>query len=161
MAFWINAYNAYTLKLVASVEGISSIREITGLGTKGDPDSAKPWDQPIATVGGKDYTLNQVEHEIIRPRFGDARIHFALVCAAYSCPQLRREAYVADPRQRTAGLSQLFNWFAEDFGADQNAILRYAADFVSNPAAANSLRNEPHRWNITYLEYDWSLNDRE
>lgn len=182
LAFWINAYNAYTLKLVASVEGISSIREITGLGTKGDPDSAKPWDQPIATVGGKDYTLNQVEHEIIRPRFGDARIHFALVCAAYSCPQLRREAYVADrldaqlneqgrwfmaqrneidPRQRTAGLSQLFNWFAEDFGADQNAILRYAADFVSNPAAANSLRNEPHRWNITYLEYDWSLNDRE
>ena len=182
LAFWINAYNAYTLKLVASVDGISSIREITGIGTKGDPDSAKPWDQPIAGIGGKTYTLNQVEHEIIRPEFGDARIHFALVCAAYSCPQLRREAYVADrlddqldeqgrwflehrntfdPRTRTAGLSQLFTWFAEDFGADQNAILRYAADFVSNPAAANSLRNEPQRWTVSYLDYDWSLNNRK
>lgn len=181
MAFWINAYNAYTLQLVASVENVRTIREITGLGTRGDAESAKPWDQPIATIGGKDYTLNQVEHEIIRPQFGDARIHFALVCAAYSCPQLRSEAYVADrldeqldaqgrwfmahrneidPRQRTAGLSQLFNWFAEDFGADQNEILRYAAQFVAHPAAANSLRNEPHRWKVTYLDYDWSLNDR-
>ena len=181
LAFWINAYNAYTLKLVASVEGVTTIREITGLGTKGDPDTAKPWDQPIAVIGGKTYTLNQVEHEIIRPEFGDARIHFALVCAAYSCPQLRSEAFVADrldaqldeqgrwfmehrneinPRTRTAGLSQLFTWFAEDFGADQNAILRYAAQFVTVPAAANSLRNEPQRWTVTYLDYDWSLNDR-
>ncbi len=182
LAFWMNAYNAYTLQLVASVEGISTIREITGLGTTGDPNSAKPWDQPIATIGGQNYTLNQVENEIIRPRFGDARIHFALVCAAYSCPQLRTEAYVADrldeqlneqgrwfmeqrneinPRQRSAGLSELFNWFAEDFGADQNEILRYAAQFVTNPAAANSLRNEPHRWKVSFLEYDWSLNDRK
>jgi hypothetical protein len=181
LALWINAYNAYTLKLVASVDGISSIREITGLGTAGDPDSAKPWDQPIAIIGGDTYTLNQVEHEIIRPEFGDARIHFALVCAAYSCPILRREAYAADqldaqlddqgrwfmkhrneldPRSRTAGLSQLFNWFAEDFGDDQNAILRYAAQFVTHPAIANSLRNEPHRWKVHYLDYDWSLNDR-
>jgi len=182
LAFWINAYNAYTLQLVASVDGVTTIREITGLGTKGDPETAQPWDQPIAHIGGKAYTLNQVEHEIIRPEFGDARIHFALVCAAYSCPQLRSEAYVAerldaqlneqgrwflehrnaiDPRTRTAGLSQLFTWFAEDFGADQNAILRYAADFVKNPAAANSLRNEPQRWKVSYLDYDWTLNDRK
>ncbi len=182
LAFWINAYNAYTLKLVASVEGVGSIREITGLGTKGDPDTAQPWDQPVATIGGETYTLNQVEHEIIRPEFGDARIHFALVCAAYSCPQLRSEAYVADrleaqlneqgrwflehrnaidPRTRTAGLSQLFSWFAEDFGGDQDAILRYAADFVTHPAAAQSLRNEPQRWTVTYLDYDWSLNNRK
>lgn len=181
LSLWINAYNAYTLKLVSSVEGVSTIREITGVGTKGNAETAKPWDQSFAVVGGKTYTLNQIEHEIIRPEFQDARIHFALVCAAYSCPNLRREAYVADrldeqldeqgrwfmvnrneldPRSRTASLSQLFNWFAEDFGADQNAILRYASQFVENRAAANSLRNEPHRWNVSYSEYDWSLNNR-
>jgi len=181
LALWINAYNAYTLQLVASVPDATTIREITGLGTKGDAETAKPWDQAIAVVGGETYTLNQIEHEIIRPEFNDARIHFALVCAAYSCPNLRPEAYVADrleqqldeqgrwfmtnrneldPRTRTAQLSQLFNWFAEDFGADQNAILRYAAQFVESPAAANSLRNEPHRWTVDYLYYDWSLNDR-
>ncbi len=181
LALWMNAYNAYTLQLVSSVEEISSIREIVEPGKAGNPDTAKPWDHAFAVVGGKTYTLNQIEHEIIRPEFGDARIHFALVCAAYSCPILRNEAYVAerldeqlddqgrwfmthrnelDPRRRTAGLSQLFNWFAEDFGSDQNERLRYAAQFVNDPATANSLRNEPHRWKVTFLDYDWSLNNR-
>lgn len=182
LAFWINAYNAYTLKLVAATPGVNSIREITGLGTTGDPKTAKPWDQPIATIGGKNYTLNQVEHDVIRPTFADARVHFALVCAAYSCPLLRREAYAAthlddqldaqgrwfmthrnkiDPQSRTARLSSLFNWFASDFGNDQDALLRFVADFVSAPAAAHSLRNEPQRWKVSYLDYDWSLNNRK
>lgn len=180
LALWINAYNAYTLKLVASVPTAKTIREITGLGTKGNQDTAKPWDHVFATVGGKDYTLNQIENEIIRPRFQDARIHFALVCAAYSCPQLRNEAFVAerldeqlneqgrwflehrnviDPRSRTAKLSRIFDWFKDDFGRDQNALLQYIADFVPI-RSANSLRNETHRWTVSYNEYDWSLNDR-
>jgi hypothetical protein len=181
LALWINAYNAYTLKLVASVPTATTIREITGLGTKGNQDTAKPWDHVFATVGGKDYTLNQIENEIIRPRFKDARIHFALVCAAYSCPQLRNEAFVAgrldeqlneqghrflenrnmiDPRTRTAELSQIFNWFKEDFGSDENEVLRYLADFVPT-SSANSLRNETRRWTVSYQDYDWSLNDRK
>lgn len=180
LAFWINAYNAYTLQLVSSVPKAKSIKEITGLGTRGDPDSAKPWDQAIAKIGGKSYTLNHVENEIIRPEFNDARIHFALVCAAYSCPQLLNEAYVADrlndqlneqgrlfmehrnvidPRTRTAKLSQIFKWFNVDFGNDEKELLRYLADFAE-VRAANSLRNEAHRWTVSYLEYDWTLNDR-
>lgn len=181
LALWINAYNAYTLKLVASVPSAKTIREITGLGTKGDQDVAKPWDHVFATVGGKDYTLNQIENEIIRPRFKDARIHFALVCAAYSCPQLRNEAFVAerldeqldeqgrwflehrnaiDPRTRTAKLSQIFSWFKDDFGSDEKELLRYLADFVPI-RSANSLRNEARRWTVSYQDYDWSLNDRK
>ncbi|GAB5559535.1 MAG: DUF547 domain-containing protein [Synoicihabitans sp.] len=181
LALWINAYNAYTLKLVASVPSAKTIREITGLGTKGNQDTAKPWDHVFATVGGTDYTLNQIENEIIRPRFKDARIHFALVCAAYSCPQLRNEAFVAerldeqlneqgrwflehrnkvDPYTRTAELSQIFDWFKDDFGDDEKALLRYIADYLPI-RAKNSLRNEPHRWKVTYAEYDWSLNDRK
>ncbi len=181
LALWINAYNAYTLKLVASVPSTKTIREITGLGTKGSQDTAKPWDHVFATVGGTDYTLNQIENEIIRPRFKDARIHFALVCAAYSCPQLRNEAFVAerldeqlneqgrlflqhrnkvDPYTRTAQLSQIFNWFKDDFGSDEKALLRYLADFVEI-RTANSLRNEARRWTVSYGEYDWSLNDRK
>ena len=180
LAFWINAYNAYTLKLVASVPAAESITEITGLGTKGDADTAKPWDQAIAEIGGETYTLNHIENEIIRPEFNDARIHFALVCAAYSCPQLRNEAYVPDrlneqlneqgrhfmthrnvidPRTRTAQLSQIFKWFDVDFGSDEKELLRYLADFVEVPAA-NSLRNEARRWTVSYSEYVWSLNDR-
>ena len=181
LALWINAYNAYTLKLVASVPSAKTIREITGLGTKGNQDTAKPWDHVFATVGGTDYSLNHIENEIIRPRFGDARIHFALVCAAYSCPQLRNEAFVAerldeqldeqgrwflehrnviDPRSRTAKLSQIFNWYKDDFGRDDQELLQYLADFVPVPAA-NSLRNETHRWSVSYRDYDWSLNDRQ
>lgn len=181
LALWINAYNAYTLQLVASVPGITSIREIKAPGQRGDPNSNKPWDQAFAVVGGTAYTLNQIENEIIRPRFGDHRIHYALVCAAFSCPSLRREAYVAekldaqldeqghdflqhrntfDARRRTAGLSQILNWYGIDFGDDQAAQLRTLAEHVSDPAVANSLRNEPHRWSVSYLDYDWSLNNR-
>jgi hypothetical protein len=181
LALWINAYNAYTLKLVTSVEGISSIREIKAPGKRGDPDTNKPWDQPFAIVGGTTYTLNQIENEIIRPRFNDPRIHYALVCAAFSCPSLRREAYVAerldaqldkqgrwflkhrnqfDAKRRTAGLSQILNWYGVDFGDDQASQLRTLAEHVTSPAVANSLRNEPHHWTVTYLDYDWSLNNR-
>ena len=182
LAFWINAYNAYTLRLVVSVNGITSIREISGLGTKGDPDTNKPWDQPFAAVGDQNYTLNQIENEIIRSRFGDVRIHYALVCAAYACAQLRSEAYSAeklddqldeqgrwflanrnefDPRTRTARLSQIIQWYRVDFGADDTAVLETLADHAPLPVVANSLRNEARRWKVSYLDYDWTLNDRK
>ena len=65
-----------------------------------------------------------------------------------------------DPRTRTAELSQIFNWFKEDFGSDENEVLRYLADFVPT-SSANSLRNETRRWTVSYQDYDWSLNDRK
>ncbi|MCF3649923.1 DUF547 domain-containing protein [Synoicihabitans lomoniglobus] len=180
LAFWINAYNAYTLKLIASVYPVDTIRTITAVGQTDDVDQGKPWDIPLAIVGGRAYTLEFIEHEIIRPQFNDARIHFALVCAAVSCPKLRHEAYTAtdlnaqlndqgrwflahrneiDGRRRTARLSQIFNWFADDFGGNQTAILDFIADFTTADIA-RSLRRDPDGWKVSYLDYDWDLNDR-
>ncbi len=174
LAYWINAYNALTLKLVLAHHPVKSIRDIPHPGLK------SPWDLPVATIEGRELTLNQIEHEILRPVFKDPRIHYAIVCAAVSCPPLRSEAFVPerldaqldeqgrvflakqnqfDPATRTARLSQIFNWFGGDFGPDAPAVLRAIA--VHAPAEiATALRTAPDRWKIEYLDYDWSLNER-
>ena len=154
LAFWINAYNAYTLKLITSVYPVDTIRAIHALDQTGSPDTGHPWDIAFAEV--------------------------ALVCASVSCPKLRNEAYVPhrledqlndqgrwflthrnqlDGRRRTAQLSQLFTWFADDFGSSPANILDFIADFAT-PGLPTSLRLSPDRWKLTYLDYDWSLNDR-
>ncbi|WP_221031220.1 DUF547 domain-containing protein [Actomonas aquatica] len=178
LAFWINAYNAYTLKLVLSVYPIDSIKVIHGLGQTGPADDKAPWEVPLAVVNGEALTLNQIEHAIIRQRWDEPRIHFALVCAALSCAQLRAEAYSAaqletqlqqqaewffahrntfDPRRRQAALSQLLNWYRADFATTDAELLRYAAQFLPDDLA-KSLRQNPGKWKITYQPYDWTLN---
>src|SRR5688500_5159413 len=91
LAFWINAYNAYTIQLVNAHGERKSIRNINK--TLGVIKAMGPWKEEIVRAGGKTMSLDFVEHEIIRKRFREPRIHFALVCAARSCPPLRREAY--------------------------------------------------------------------
>ncbi|MEO7368634.1 MAG: DUF547 domain-containing protein, partial [Gemmatimonadaceae bacterium] len=89
LSFWINAYNAYTIALIVRHRETKSIRNINrtfGLSLKG------PWKEPLARVGGRAYTLDGIENEIIRPTFREPRVHFALVCAARGCPPLRSEA---------------------------------------------------------------------
>lgn len=76
LAFWMNAYNAFTIKLILDNYPTPSIMKLYG---------GKAWDQEWIDLGGKTYSLNQIEHDIIRPVFNDARIHFAVVCAAKSC----------------------------------------------------------------------------
>ena len=91
LALWLNAYNAWTIELINlhnERESIRNINKTLGLAIKG------PWTQPLAKVGGVTYTLDDIEHGIIRKEFDDPRIHFALVCAAISCPPLRQEAYI-------------------------------------------------------------------
>ena len=96
LAFWLNAYNAYTLKLIVDRRPEKSITEIGDGGTApGALPKTTPWDLRFADIGGKKYTLNEIEHEVIRRRFKDARAHFALNCASVSCPPLRPEAYSA------------------------------------------------------------------
>ena len=180
-AYWINAYNAYTLKLVAEHYPISSINDLaTGGRYAAQLIGKTPWDIRFADAGGRKLTLNEIEHEILRKEFKDARLHFAIVCAALSCPILRSEAYVPerldeqldlqgrwffrwrnrfDPETKQATLSKIFDWFAEDFGANQTELLRFVAAYAPAPIAA-SLSAEPEKWKLNYTFYDWGLNER-
>jgi len=175
LAFYINAYNAYTVKLILENfqdnRPVASIKKIGGF-------FSSPWSIRLVRIGGRLLTLDNIEHDIIRPQFRDPRIHFAINCAARSCPPLRGEAYVGERLERqlddstaaflndpnatfVAGnvlhLSKIFDWFSEDFGDDAASfIARYARGELAAAikAAGPSLR-------LKFLPYDWSLNGIE
>jgi hypothetical protein len=178
LAFWINAYNAYTIQLVnahGERESIRNINKTLGLG-KG------PWKEEMVRAAGRTLSLDQVEHEIIRKQFREPRIHFALVCAARGCPPLRTEAYTGarlaaqlddqaraflarspeknrvDVAARTARLSPILDWYRDDFGGSQAAVGRYVAAFLPEGPARRLL--ESGDFALEYTAYDWSLNKR-
>jgi hypothetical protein len=182
LAFWINAYNAYTLKIICENYPVKSINELHGGGLiMGTILNTTVWDKELVTINQKKTTLNTIEHKIIRPIFHDPRIHFALVCAAKSCPPLRAEAYEGDildqqlddqgktflnnpswnafdPIRQEAFLSRIFNWYAEDFGGKDERVLLFIARFLPKELA-NTIKVDPKAWKIHYNEYDWALND--
>ena len=84
MAYWINVYNAFTIKMIVDNYPVSSITKLHG---------GKPWDVKWIELGEKKYSLNEIEHNILRPQFKDARIHFAVNCAAQSCPPILNKAW--------------------------------------------------------------------
>ncbi|MEO6568663.1 MAG: DUF547 domain-containing protein [Opitutaceae bacterium] len=182
LAFWLNAYNAYTLKLVIDREPEKSITELgTGGRVLGAIFKTSAWDIRFAEIGGRRFTLNEIEHEIIRRKFKDARAHFALNCASGSCPILRPEAYQADQLNRqldeqaqqflrdesrnrfdlaskTAWLSAIFSWYQKDFGQDKRTTLLAAAKYAPDDVR-HSIEADPGTWTVKHLAYDWSLND--
>ena len=164
-AFWMNAYNAYTIKVILDYYPLKSIMDIKKNG-KG------AWDIPFAKVGGKAYTLNAIEHEILRPKFKDARVHAGINCASYSCPPILNEAFTAsnvdvllnkafigfvnDPKRNkiqknSIQLSKLFEWFKDDFTQSGNVNL---IDFLNKYSKIKISKTAK----ITYLDYNWSLN---
>ncbi|MCZ6673853.1 MAG: DUF547 domain-containing protein [Verrucomicrobia bacterium] len=172
MAFWINAYNAYTLKLIVAHYPTASILDIP------HKKYESPWEIPLAKVAGQTHTLDHIENGILRVKFPDSRIHYALVCAARSCPQLRSEAYTEerlydqmneqgtwfmenrnsfDLKTRTMNLSKVFEWYAVDFGEDASETLRTIAPFT-NPSIRESIEKNSKAWKITFSEWDWRLN---
>ena len=161
LAYWINVYNAYTVKLVLQHYPVQTIKDIY---------QGNPWDKAWITLGGKTYSLNQIENEYIRQRFRDPRIHFALNCGALSCPPLLNEAYdparldtqlisrtkafIADQFQNqtaatTVRLSQLFVWYKDDFKPD---VISFLNTYLATPIPAEA--------KIEFVEYDWSLNEK-
>lgn len=167
LAFLINLYNAATLRLILDHYPIASIRKI---GPVWDPNKA--WKLPVVNVFGRSVTLNQVEHEMIRPVYREPRAHFALVCAAKGCPPLRSEAYDGarlnaqlDDQARTflfqkakndagragetAYLSPIFKWYIEDFGGSKKSVL----NFVKRWLPVEDV------WTVEWTEYDWALNE--
>ncbi len=181
LAFWINAYNAYTLKVIADNYPISSINELhTGGRIIAHILKTTVWDKDFVVINNKKMTLNQIEHEIIRPVFKDPRVHFALVCAALGCAPLRNEAYTggkldeqlndqgktffADPslnsfdeKNYVAHLSKILDWYGDDFGDNDTQILKRIKKFLPEQIA-ESFNNEIDKWEIDYNSYNWDLN---
>lgn len=172
LAFWINLYNAQTIRVVLDDYPVSSIRKI-----KDGPFSIGPWNRRELAVNGVALSLNDIEHRIIRPSFNEPRIHYALNCAAVSCPNLAPEAwrgagleaaleaaeraYLADPRGVLIGddgrvtVSKIYIWFREDFGDNEGEVLeRLIAKSPASTRAALEARGRIDRY-----DYDWSLNE--
>jgi len=178
LAFWINAYNAYTIHLINLRGERDSIRNIKAPGSplKG------PWAEPVARVGSRSYSLDEIEHQVIRNRYREPRIHFALVCAALGCPPLRAEAYDGsrieaqleeqarlfllktpeknrvDVEKGIVYLSPIFDWFKEDFGGSDAAVLRYIARFYPEGAEKRLLLSG--KATVARTGYAWKLNKR-
>jgi hypothetical protein len=159
LAFWINAYNAFTLKLILNHYPVSSILNLY---------EGKPWEYRWINIRGKTLSLDDIEHGIIRKEFKEPRIHFAVNCASRSCPPLQREAFTAKnlnillEKATTAfvngnqnriapdnpELSSIFKWYDSDFGDLTAFINKYSKVKVKRSAK------------ITFLTYDWSLNEK-
>lgn len=164
-AYWINTYNAYTIKLILKYYPLKSIKDI-------NIDGKIAWKIPLIKVGNKHYTLDGIEHKILRKKFEDPRIHVGINCAAKSCPKLWNHAFTernidfaldnlmlefinAGQRNKISKnkleLSRIFDWFFNDFtknGTLINYINKYASIKVSKKAS------------IKYLTYDWILNNK-
>ena len=182
LAFWLNAYNAYTLKVICENYPIKSINNLHRGGLAlGSLLNKTVWDRKLATIKNTQFSLNQIEHDILRKEFNEPRIHFALVRAAKSCPPLRDEAYEADfidyqlndqgriffadytknrfdLKRKVAFISKIFDWFKEDFANIQEQLLLYLSKFLPEKLA-QEIRQDAKSWKIKYLKYNWRLND--
>jgi hypothetical protein len=163
-AYLINAYNAFTVKLIVKHYPVESIRKIGGL-------FSSPFTTGCAKIGDKEYSLDDIEKGMLL-KMGDPRVHFAVNCASESCPKLADEAFLAttldqqldqaavefvnsDKNQLSASevkLSKIFKWYASDFESDGQSVI----DFI-NRYAEVSLSEEA---SIDYLDYSWKLNEQ-
>lgn len=173
LAYWINLYNALTVRVVLDHYPVDSIRDIklsSGLFAAG------PWDKKLIVIEGEEVSLNDIEHRIIRPIWRDARVHYALNCASIGCPSLAPKAFTAaslDARLNQAAtafvnsphgvrvadgqitVSRIFDWFHEDFGGGDDAVFEHILSFAA-PKLREAMRAIGKIGNVAY---DWTLND--
>ena len=139
MPYWINFYNALTVEVILENYPVESIRDIkSGLFSSG------PWGAELVRVEGHDLSLDDIEHEILRPIWKDKRIHYAVNCASISCPNLARTAYTEQQHRRICWsrapgtistaraacaskdgeiiASKLYSWYDDDFGNEQDLL---------------------------------------
>ena len=174
LAFWINAYNAVTIKGILREYPTTSIRNHTSrIG------GYNLWHHLLLKVGGKEWSLDAIEHKVLRP-MGEPRIHFAIVCASKGCPRLLNEAYVGsklnrqlelnaqvffsrpihlqyDAKSNTLYTSSILNWFGADFGQSQKQILERVETWLPEQIKTTV---DWKTVKVKYLKYDWSLNDK-
>jgi hypothetical protein len=173
LALMLNAYNAFTLKLIIENPGIESIKDIS---------SAKRWDDKRWIIGDNTLSLNEIEHDIIRQRYGEPLVHFALVCASKSCPKLRNEPFTGskllfqlndqathffsqqqnfrwDEQNNKIYLSEILDWFRYDFAENEEGVVEYAINYI-DPETAKDIKKKKQDLKIKYISYDWSLNGK-
>ena len=170
-AFYANAYNAWTIKLILNgYPGVKSIKDLGSL-------LKSPWKKKIARIDGKRMTLDHIEHEILRPRFKDPRVHFAINCAAESCPPLSDEPFSGDTLDQQLDrltrsfvndlnnnylkgnvlyVSSIFKWFKTDF---KDGIVNFFLKYAEGDLKIN-LKAIENKVKVKYLDYDWSLNGK-
>ena len=168
MAFYLNAYNLLAIKLVSEYQPKKSIRDI---GTWFSP----VWQKPAAVIAGKTVSLDTIEHSILR-KMNEPRVHFALVCASMSCPDLRMEAYNSKDlehqlEQQTKNflankekglhikggdvyISKIFDWFTEDFSKDNNAagVIRFIAKYNIEVGRFSNYETLDYNWNLNQVQ---------
>jgi hypothetical protein len=169
-AFWANLYNALTIDVVLEAWPVASIREIdAGLFSSG------PWKRKVATVNGAALTLDNIEHDILRPGWKDARVHYAVNCASFSCPNLPLKAwrgatleqdlndaaaaYVNHPRGATFDgedlvVSSIYSWYQSDFGGGEAGVITHLSIYAAAPLKEKLLKVSA----IDRDVYDWSIN---
>tara|TARA_R110002126_G_C10490437_1_gene503716 strand:+ start:24360 stop:25070 length:711 start_codon:yes stop_codon:yes gene_type:complete len=164
-AFWINAYNAYTIKLILENYPLKSILDIK-------KDGKTAWKISFAKVGGETYTLDHIEHEILRKTLFDPKIHVGVNCASGSCPKLGNVAFTEENVEaeltklmmafindgsrnkidkKKVQISEIFNWFKDDF-TKNGSVIDYLNKYAETEIKSNA--------KISYLKYDWSLNGK-
>ncbi|VAX23563.1 hypothetical protein MNBD_NITROSPINAE02-1845 [hydrothermal vent metagenome] len=170
ISFWSNVYNIFAAKMVIANRGVKSIRDAGSF-------FSSVWVKDAGAIGGKTYSLDDIEHKILRP-LGDPRIHAAIVCASVSCPDIRREAYDQerldiqldqqwrgfldnrskgfriDRKNKKIYLSKIFKWFHEDFDA-KGGVRTFIASYKS-PDTGAFIKNKENE--ILYMDYNWALN---
>jgi len=173
LAFWINAYNAVTLRGMLREYPTTSIRNHTA-----KLIGYNIWKDLLLYVGGKPYSLDDIEHEVLR-KMDEPRIHFAVVCASKGCPRLLNEAYVPklldEQLDRNAkdffarpanfqhkgsrfSLSSILKWYGEDFGKNQSEQLETYAQWLPTAEAQQTAKSG--KASISHLEYDWTINEQ-
>lgn len=170
LAFWINAYNVFAVKMVLDHYPVDSIKDAGGL-------FESVWKKRVGTIGGKPITLNEIEHGILR-KMGEPRIHMAIVCASVSCPDLSEEAYLpdrleeqlsrqarqflmnpgkglrVDRERKIIYLSSIFDWFKEDF-EPKGGVLKFITPYAPERDRAALQSGD---YDVEYMDYNWKLN---
>lgn len=175
LSFLINAYNAFTVKLVVDAYPVKSIKDIGGL-------LSSPWKKKFFELLGESFSLDNIEHDTIRKNYNEPRIHFAVNCASIGCPPLRAEAYVAQKLsgqlqeqatlffgniqenrfvagESTLQLSSLLKWYKGDFSkSGDEGLVTYVGAYL--PSLRDALKTtNPDQIKVKFNDYDWNLNE--
>lgn len=173
LAFLINAYNAFTIKLIIDNYPVKSIKELGSF-------FSSAWKKEFIPLFGQKVHLDYIEHELIRKNYAEARIHFAVVCASIGCPNLQNFAYIGAQldkqfdfaakqflassknelklEKKELHLSKIFKWYGDDFKSKYQTYLHYISDFLATDLTIQA-KIKQGNYNVEWKDYDWNLNE--